>query len=172
MQNVKFSRAQRISVGCVFINKCIKQEQKKKHKKNKHGWVGTVIHWDLCKKLKFDNTTKWYMLKPESVHENQTHTIIFDFEIQMDHLIYVRILINKNNLSSCGYGCSRGPTTMKKKKARKKIGQIARFYQRAKKNEVRGDTNCRWGTWNSSKRPKKRSGRKEDQRKNLDHIDH
>ena len=24
-------------------------------------WVGKVIHWELCKKLKFDHTTKWYI---------------------------------------------------------------------------------------------------------------
>ena len=45
---------------------------------------GEVIHRELCKKLKLDHTTKWYMHKPESTLENK---ILWDFEIQMDHLI-------------------------------------------------------------------------------------
>ena len=36
----------------------------------------TMIHWELRKKLKFDPANKWYMHKPESVQENETHKII------------------------------------------------------------------------------------------------
>ena len=39
-------------------------------------WVGKVIHWELCKKLKFENSTKWYMHNPESVLENEMHTVL------------------------------------------------------------------------------------------------
>ena len=35
--------------------------------KTRHDWAGTGIYWELCKKLKFDPTIKWYMHKPESV---------------------------------------------------------------------------------------------------------
>ena len=58
-----------------------------------------VIHWELCKKLKFDHTNKWYMHKPVSVLENETHKPRWDFEIQTDHLISTRRpdqIINKN----------------------------------------------------------------------------
>ena len=24
-------------------------------------WVGKVIHWEMCKKFKFDDANKWYM---------------------------------------------------------------------------------------------------------------
>ena len=52
----------------------------------------------MCKKLNF-NHTKWYTHKPESVLENETHKILWDFEIQTDHLITARrpdlVLINK-----------------------------------------------------------------------------
>ena len=62
-------------------------------------FTGKVIHWELCKKLNFDHTTKWYMHKPESVLENATHKILWDFEIKTDHLIPARrpdlVLINK-----------------------------------------------------------------------------
>ena len=29
--------------------------------------VGKGIYWELCEKLKFDHTNKWYMYNPESV---------------------------------------------------------------------------------------------------------
>ena len=33
---------------------------------------------------------KWFMYKPESVLMNETHEILWDFEIQTDHLILAR----------------------------------------------------------------------------------
>ena len=58
-----------------------------------------VIHQELCKKLKFYNITKWYELKTETVPGNETHKIIWDFEIQADHIIPARrsdlVWINK-----------------------------------------------------------------------------
>ena len=38
-----------------------------------HDWVRKLIHWELCKKLKFDHNTKWYMHRLESVLENEIH---------------------------------------------------------------------------------------------------
>ena len=49
--------------------------------KTRYDWVGNAIHWELCKKWKFDHTAKWYMPKPESIVENETHEILCDFEI-------------------------------------------------------------------------------------------
>ena len=46
-----------------------------------------MIHWELCKKLEFDYTAIWYMCKPESILENETYNILWDFEIQIDPLI-------------------------------------------------------------------------------------
>ena len=34
--------------------------------------VGKVIHWELCKRVKFDHTSTWYMYKPDSIQENET----------------------------------------------------------------------------------------------------
>ena len=62
-----------------IISKCSKLTQKEY--KTSHDWVGKVIHWELCKKLVFDHTTKWYMQKSESVLENETHKILWAFEI-------------------------------------------------------------------------------------------
>ena len=32
-----------------------------------------VIHWEMCKKFKFDHTNKWYMHNPAPVLENDTY---------------------------------------------------------------------------------------------------
>ena len=47
--------------------------------KSRHDWVGKVIHWELCKELRFDHTDKGNTQKPDSVLENATHKIICDF---------------------------------------------------------------------------------------------
>ena len=64
----------------LLINKCSKLAQRKHNPK--HDWVEKMIHWELCKKLKFDYNSKWYMRKPESVPDNETHLVFWDFEIQ------------------------------------------------------------------------------------------
>ena len=62
-------------------------------------WVGKVIHWEMCSKVQFDHTNKWYMHNPAPVLENDSHKLLWDFNIQTDHLIPARrpdlIIINK-----------------------------------------------------------------------------
>ena len=55
-----------------------------------HDWVGKVIHWEMCKKFKFDHANKWYMHNPAPVLENDTHLLLLDFDIQTDRLIPAR----------------------------------------------------------------------------------
>ena len=80
-----------------IISECSKLTQKEY--KDRHDWVGKVIHWEMCKKLKFDHADKWYMHNPAPVLENDTHKLLWDFDIQTDHLISARrpdfIIINK-----------------------------------------------------------------------------
>ena len=80
-----------------IISKCRKLAQKEY--KTRHNWVGKVIHWEMCKKFKFNHMNKWYMHNPASVREKDTHKLLWDFGIQMDHLISPRrpelIIINK-----------------------------------------------------------------------------
>ena len=45
------------------INECCKLAQKEY--KSRHDWVRKMIHRELCKKLEFDQTNKWYMHNPE-----------------------------------------------------------------------------------------------------------
>ena len=64
--------------------------------------MGKVIHWEMCKKFKFDYTNKWYMHNPAPVLENDTHELIWDFDIHTDHLISARrldlIIINNKKI--------------------------------------------------------------------------
>ena len=80
-----------------IISECSKLAQKEC--KTRHDWVGKVIHWEICKKFKFDHTNKWYMHNPAPVLENDTHKLLWDFDIHTDHLISTRrldlLIINK-----------------------------------------------------------------------------
>ena len=71
------------------INHIISECGKLAHKeyKTRHDWVGKVRHWQMYKEFKFDRTKKWYMHNPASVQENDTHKLLWDFDIQSDHLI-------------------------------------------------------------------------------------
>ena len=80
-----------------IISECSKLAQKEY--KARQDWVGKVIHWEMCRKFQFDHTNKWYMHNPEHVLENDTHKLLWDFNIQTDHLIPARrpdlIIMNK-----------------------------------------------------------------------------
>ena len=88
--------------------------------KSRHNWLGKVIHREMCKKFKFDHTNKWYMHNPAAVLENKPHELIWDFDIQMYHLISTRranlIIINNNNNNN---------KKMKKKERIRKIVDFA-----------------------------------------------
>ena len=79
----------------------------------RHDWVGKVIHWEMCKKSKFDHANKLYMHNPAPVHENDTHKLLWDFDIHTDHLSLVRrpdlIIINnkkkKKKICDCRLCC-------------------------------------------------------------------
>ena len=80
-----------------IISECSKLAQREY--KARHDWVCKVIHWEMCKKFKFDHTNKWYMHNPAPVLENDSHKLLWDFNIQTDHLIPTRrpdlMIINK-----------------------------------------------------------------------------
>ena len=67
-----------------IISECSKLAQREY--KTRHDWVGKVIHWEMCKKSKFDHTNKWYMQNPAPVLENDAHKLICDFDIYTDHM--------------------------------------------------------------------------------------
>ena len=80
-----------------IISECSKLAQKEY--KTRNDWVGKVIHWEMCKKFKSDHTNKWYKHKQAPVLENDTHKLLWDFDIHTDHLISAGkidlIIINK-----------------------------------------------------------------------------
>ena len=86
-----------------IISECSKLALKKF--KTRHDWVGKVIHWEMCKKFKFDHTNKWHMHNPAPVLENDTHKLQWDFDIHTDHLISARrpdlIIINNKKMRNC-----------------------------------------------------------------------
>ena len=88
-----------------------------KEYKARHDWVGKGIHGEMCRKFQFDHTNKWYMHNPAPVLENDSHKLLWDFNIQTDHLIPARrpdlIIINNKK--------------KKKKKKRKRICKIVVF---------------------------------------------
>ena len=96
-----------------IISECSKLAQKEY--KTRHDWEGKVTHWEMCKKFKFDHTNKWYMHNLAPVVENDTHKLLWDFDIHTDHLISARrpdLIINKNkkeNLQNCRLCCPRWP---------------------------------------------------------------
>ena len=81
-----------------IISECSKLALKEYKARN--DWVDKVIHWEMCKKFKFDHTNKWYMHNPAPVLENDTHKLLWVFDTQTDHLISARrpdlIIINNN----------------------------------------------------------------------------
>ena len=86
-----------------IISECGKLAQKEY--KARPNWLGKVIHWEMCRKFQFDHTNKWYMHNPAPVLENDSHKLLWDFNIQTDHLIPARrpnlIIINKKKKRIC-----------------------------------------------------------------------
>ena len=81
-----------------IISECSKLAQKEN--KATHDWVGKGIHWEMCKKFKFDHANKWYMQNPAPVVRNDTQKLLWDFDIQTDHLISARIINNNKRKSA------------------------------------------------------------------------
>ena len=66
--------------------------------------MGKGIHWEWRKRLKFGHAVKWHIHKPKSVQENESHKILWNFKIQINHPIPVRksdlVLKNKKKIAS------------------------------------------------------------------------
>ena len=96
-----------------MMSECSKLAQEEN--KARHDWVGKVIHWEMCKKFKFDHANKWYMHNSAPVLENDTHKLLWDFDIQTDNLISARtldlIIINnkKRKSAKCPLCCPGRP---------------------------------------------------------------
>lgn len=80
-----------------ILCECSKMAQREY--KRRHDWLGKRIHWEICKKNGIEVKAKWYDHKPEAVCENERCKILWDFNIQTDHVIEARrpdmIVVNK-----------------------------------------------------------------------------
>ena len=146
--------------------------------KTRDDWVRKVVLGKLHKKFQFNQTNKWYMRKPESVLENETHKIIWDFEIQTNHQISVRrldfeIIVKKENLAYRGLYRHGGPLRGNQRKRKER--QVFRSSQKAKKvveYEDEGNTNYECHNWNGPQCFGKGSRRVGNQKTNRDFPDY
>ncbi len=68
--------------------------------KGRHDKLAKVINWDLCKTNGVQVTAKWYEHVPDKVVEtDQVIKIVWDFNIQTDHVIQ-QLLMLPNKCSS------------------------------------------------------------------------
>ena len=93
-----------------IISECSKLAQKEY--KAWHDCVGKVIHWEMCKKFKFDHAKKWYMHNPAPVLENDTHKLLWYTHGSPN--LGQKIRPNNNqqkakNLQNCRLCCSGWP---------------------------------------------------------------
>ena len=114
-----------------IISECCNLAQRKY--KTRHDGVGKVISKELCKKLKFYDTSKWYKHKSESVLVHKTYKILWGSEIQTDHLIPAKrpdlVIINKKKKKkTCRIVNFAVPTDhmVKKRKNREKYLDLTR----------------------------------------------
>ena len=107
--------------------KCSKLAQKEY--KTMHDWMGEVIYLESYKRFK-------------SFLENETHRILWDFEIQMDHSIPVRrphqVLINKEKKKLPPRGSCRSSLLLSENDRKQRDRQILWPSRKTKRN-------C--GTW-------------------------
>ena len=61
-----------------------------KEYKRRHDMVGERVHWEVCRKFDIRVNNNWYEDEPEAVIENNQCKILWDFEVQTDHVIKER----------------------------------------------------------------------------------
>ena len=126
-----------------IISECSKLAQKEY--KTKHDWVGKMIHWEMCKKFKFDHTNKGYMHNQAALPENSTNKLQWDFDIQTDHLISARrpdpLVINNKKKRTCKIVNFAVPAdhTVKLRKSEKKDRYLDLARELKKTMEHEGD---------------------------------
>ena len=143
-----------------------------KEYKTRHDWMGKVIHKELYNISKFNYTTKWYMHKLECIQKNQAHKILWDFEIQTDHLIPARRsnreIVNKKTRTCWLVDIAITAdhrVKIKENKKREKYQNLTRGLKKSIKYEGDSDTSFNWCTHNSPQRFE----RVRNQRMNTDH---
>ena len=99
------------------------------------------------------------MHNPESVRENETHNILWNFVIQTNRLIPTRrtdlAIVNEKKrtwqIADLGIPADH-IVTLKESEKRNKYLDLARELKETMEHESSGDTNCKWCTWYSHQR--------------------
>ena len=135
-----------------MISECSKLASKEY--KTKRDRVGRVIHWELCQKLKFDYTNKLSIHNIESALKNKTHKLLWDFDIQTDHLISVRRKDQtptrqkkkkKNNYWIVNFAIAVDHRLKRKEREKRgKYAGLAREVKKTMEDENDSNTNCNW----------------------------
>ena len=116
--------------------------------------MGKVIYWEMYKKFKFDHTYKWYMHNTAPVLENDTHKLLWDFDIHSDHLISARrpdlIIINKKKRICKIAVRADHRIKLKECKNKDKYLDLARELKKAVEHESDDCTNCDWSFWHNN----------------------
>ena len=139
--------------GWKWSNECSKLVQNRY--KTRHDWVGKVIHWEVCKKLKFHCKTKWYLHKSESSRENEKHKPFWDFEKHTNRQILARqpdlVIVSKTKKKKKKKKIKESIDRVKIKESKMwdKYIELAREVIK-KEHEGDGDTNSNWLTWNNT----------------------
>ena len=105
----------------------------------------------MCKKFKFDPTKKWYMHKQATLPNNDTHKLLWDFDIQTDYLINNNNK-KKENLQNCPHAVPADHRIKLKvcKKNDKYIDLSRELEKKTMEHEGDRYTNCDWCFWYSN----------------------
>ena len=128
-----------------IINKCCKLEQKEY--KTKHDRVVMVIHWELCKKLKFPSMSEQYMHNSlgflytnGSLNTGQKTRRSVSQQKKRDREIW---------LNSGLYRRSGPPSENQRKRKERQAIRPCQRTEKAIKPEGDSDTNLNWCAWNN-----------------------
>ena len=118
------------------------------------------------------------MHNPESVLENETHKLFWDFEIWTDHLILDRPSERhkeSENLPNCELGCSDRPQSKIEGKGKREISTLTllgdwKKNKQTMEHETNGDTNCNQCAWYRHQRIGKGTGRIGNKNTSGDHL--
>ncbi|XP_077975551.1 uncharacterized protein LOC144431372 [Styela clava] len=72
--------------------------------KYRHDNLARIVHWELCKLYGLNRENNWYDHTPEKSQNNDNVTILWDFNIQTDHVITHRrpdIVVINSSENTC-----------------------------------------------------------------------
>ena len=128
----------------------------------------------IRQEIRFGYTNKRYKHNSESVLENDIQKLLWDFEIQTDHLVSARrpdlVIINKTiTYQIVDFNIPADHRVKLKSEKKDKYLNLAREQKETIEHKGNGDTSCNWCTWNDLKRISKWTRRFTNQRTSRDH---